>query len=148
MILRWGASNCHKNNIFLLKNKVKFVFCLFLESIGVKKYTRSLSDHARKFPLLVKLSYFRLKQFVRMTVLYTVNIIHDLTFTHLGSESAGLLCQLCPFRSSDPLLNLSLDGARVASVSQVIVIADSERLGTSTCARGAKLSSTICRALW
>ncbi len=68
--------------------------------------------------------------------------------TNLGDERGGLLCQLCPLRSSDPLLRRSLDGARVASVSPVIVSTDSERLGISMCANGAKLSSTICRALW
>lgn len=76
--------------------------------------------------------------------------------THLGKEKVMLLYQLLPswsqFRplggvSSDPLLSLSLDGARVASESPVTVKIESERLGRSSCASGAKLSWTICRAL-
>lgn len=79
---------------------------------------------------------------------HTIAHFSDENDTNLGSESGGLLCQLWLLRSSDPLLRRSLDGARVASVSPVIVSADPERLGISMCANGAKLSSTICRALW
>lgn len=53
-----------------------------------------------------------------------------------------------PLVSSDPLLSLSLDGARVASESPVTVKMESEKLGRSPCASGAKLSRTICLALW
>lgn len=77
--------------------------------------------------------------------------------THLGNEKVRLLFQLLPSCahsrplggvSSEPLLSLSLDGARVASESPVTVKIESERLGRSSCASGAKLSWTICRALW
>lgn len=63
---------------------------------------------------------------------YTIPHFSDENDTNLGSESGGLICQLRPLRSSDPLLRRSLDGARVASVSPVIVSTDSERLGIST----------------
>ncbi|TNN46132.1 hypothetical protein EYF80_043678 [Liparis tanakae] len=49
---------------------------------------------------------------------------------------------------SDPLLSLSLDGARVASEASVMVKMESEMLGLSSWASGAKLSCTICLALW
>lgn len=65
------------------------------------------------------------------TTRHTISHLSDKNDTNLGIESAGLLCQLCPLRSSDPLLRRSLDGARVASVSPVIVSTDSERLGIS-----------------
>lgn len=77
--------------------------------------------------------------------------------THLGNEKEMLLYQLLPSCaysrplggvSSEPLLSLSLEGARVASESPVTVKIESERLGLSSCARGAKLSWTICLALW
>lgn len=56
----------------------------------------------------------------------------------------------CPLggTSSEPLLSRSLDGARVASESPVTVKMESDREGRSSCARGAKLSWTICRAVW
>ena len=56
----------------------------------------------------------------------------------------------CPLGSvsSEPLLSLSLEGARVASESPVTVKIESERLGLSSWASGAKLSRTICLALW
>ena len=52
--------------------------------------------------------------------------------------------------SSEPLLSRSLDGARVASESPPVTVRteSSDRLGLSWCASGAKLSWTICRALW
>ena len=78
--------------------------------------------------------------------------------TDLGKVKEGLLCQLCPRCapslpprwgvSSEPLLSLSLEGARVASESPVTVRMESDRLGLSQRARGAKLSWTICLALW
>lgn len=68
--------------------------------------------------------------------------------SHLGNMNTFSLVQLRPADlSSEPLLSRSLDGALVASVSPVMVSADSDTLGISACARGAKLSSTICRAL-
>lgn len=80
-----------------------------------------------------------------------------MVLTHLGNVKEMLLHQLLPSCerslplggvSSDPLLSLSLDGARVASESPVTVKMESERLGRSPCASGAKLSCTICLALW
>lgn len=79
------------------------------------------------------------------------------SLTHLGKEKDGLLYQLLPSSahsrplggvSSEPLLSLSLDGALVASESPVTVKMESETLGLSSCASGAKLSWTICLALW
>lgn len=76
--------------------------------------------------------------------------------SHLSNEKEGLLYQLLPSCAhswplggvlSDPLLSLSLEGARVASESPVMVKMESDRLGLSSCASGAKLSWTICLAL-
>lgn len=77
--------------------------------------------------------------------------------THLVKEKEKVLHQLlpscaersCPLggMSSEPLLSRSLDGARVASESPVTVKMESDREGRSSCARGAKLSWTICRAV-
>lgn len=83
--------------------------------------------------------------------------ILDVLLTHLAKGKERLLHQLPPScahsrplggKSSEPLLSRSLDGARVASESPVTVKMESERLGRSSCASGAKLSWTICRALW
>lgn len=82
---------------------------------------------------------------------------------HLGKEEEKLLDQLLPSCappaavlavaflarrggvSSEPLLSLSLEGARVASESPVTVSAESDRLGLSSAASGAWLSWAICR---
>lgn len=85
------------------------------------------------------------------------NIYYANVLTHLGKEKERLLYQLlpsCPHSrplggvSSEPLLSLSLEGALVASESPAMVKIESERLGLSSCASGAKLSWTICLALW
>lgn len=76
--------------------------------------------------------------------------------SHLDKEKEKVLHQLLPScarswppggTSSEPLLSRSLDGARVASESPVTVKMESDREGRSSCARGAKLSWTICRAV-
>lgn len=68
---------------------------------------------------------------------------------HLGKEKEVLMYQLLPrcapsfllgSVSSEPLLSLSLEGARVESESPVTVKTESDRLGLSSCASGAKLS--------
>lgn len=94
---------------------------------------------------------------VQQLLLYHLSWLRDMLLTHLGNEKEILLYQLLPSCvqsrprggvSSEPLLSLSLDGARVASESPVTVKIESERLGLSSCASGAKLSWTICLALW
>lgn len=84
-------------------------------------------------------------------------LLYDIT--DLGKENVGLLYQLLPnirappppprgSVSSEPLLSLSLEGARVASESPVTVTMESDRLvPLSQWASGAKLNLTMCRAL-
>lgn len=86
---------------------------------------------------------------VLLLLLLLLLLLFDV-LTHLGKEKDGLLYQLlpscvhtsCPLGgvSSEPLLSLSLEGALVASESPVTVKIESERLGLSSWASGAKLS--------